>query len=522
MKQLMKLVEQNGVRYNRELLRGQASQVSHLLPVYLDRIYASSAKALPANIRYLGLRLVPSPTVEYQHLSRASGGKPEISQSTMGMYQLSFALLNSDGTTQKVITRYQQLSYINADNTMMFSNAAYTVRTLLKDPMFSPDGNRLYLGLLRTRTMIGRVPYLIKINDEISLQQIAASRIYRGSKRLKGRNRPETTLPHYLFAKFGPIQAFKQYLNMDLTIHTASVKQSPDYVVISSAKGLCNYRLTIPAQQYSQDPATANLFAAALILVAETGETTAIRPDSIKTSNAWAFALGHIIFGKDRFQNDGRYLSLIKDHFQTIETYVDPMAITMYHTQGYTPYGPMNNISDLFFICTKNINDWLTNRTQAVFNRFTDVIATLLYPLVKAFNMFVIMVNRCRTRDEPSLAEFTRLTSSCLTLGKSYLMVNCANVSPGQPHALHPWLDGCSQFAIVIPGQKPGEDLPPTSPALNYDPTSIGLGSPLAVTQSAPMALNHVNPTAKHVSIVGQGQGLRLKPHPNVTDVLDR
>lgn len=489
------MVYKHGVLGNKEIISGQASRVSDSIPQYLNSIYRSSSKAFPPQVTYGGLVPVQSPKEAYSIAIRASGGKLEVSSSSMIPYAVKMNYVNADGSVTNLPERYQLLPHIAWDNTIEASNGNYLVKTKLIDPMFAPDGPRLFLGLLKTKTKLSRVSYPITVNGSLMIIQIATGKLYKGSKRIKGRGRIETSLVHYLLCKYTIVEVFKKYLDMDIRIITDKTRPKDDEVIIKSNLPTNEYSLVLSKSDYEKDHDTANIFAAAIMMVIDSDNTNAIRPKSINMVSSWRFAMAHILFGKDTFQ-DERYHTLMEDHLFTINSYVDAMVRINYETQFNSRFGELNDVQDLFFICTKYINYWLTNRKDPMFSPLTDVKYSLLYLIIENYHRLSSDIVHSNTRQGPSLPEVQRAIHTRMPLGTGFKTTKASNVDTGSPHALHPFLDGSNSFKAAPIVDNKGGDLPPNHPTLNLDRRCLGIGSPLSVTSSNVRAIDHPNPYA--------------------------
>lgn len=325
---LMQWMDQNGQRV-----------VSTVNEQYINNLIIQAERSFPPSLKYLGYSHA-TPEEEFKIItSKKREGKCyfNISRSDVYLINLYFEL---NGRPLPPSPIY--LNFARRNNIMSVHNAKYMVSPVIADVGFSISASGIFLMGTRFKLTFDRLSSAIFIDDRRVSEYIMWSQVYN----VKDQRNSKTTLPHYLFCKYGVVETFKWFGFNPVFVNREDLKDArkdyPEekYSVIRPTGRRINRRSTmmrpvtdvcmiIPKEHNTYEMRS---LAAAFYYIADLfpEKITMEDYDNIRT---WRRLLGKILFGLG--ESEGRIINQIDAHMASVDDYVDAMVTNWLKHGGY-------------------------------------------------------------------------------------------------------------------------------------------------------------------------------------------
>lgn len=301
----------------------------------VDYALTCAAKYFPdKRLTYDGLVLC-TPEEYYWEMTKRSNTY-NLAYNSVSLYKVLYSL---DGIP--IRTKYILLPFPDQDGCITLNDVRYYAMPGMTDPIISitPDG--AFIPLRQLPLKINKSFHPIRVNGYMETRHVLWSAMHHRYKP-KADAAIHTSLPHYLFARYGVKQTFKRFAKCDVEVcETYDPKRHPltKWTVYSScqqsrAKLSKNYAY-IPTELYiavPKDQATelTTLLAAGFFYIVD------YFPKEVNTNNVnntvlWEVLLGRIIFTG---VNPGQALKQVQLHMETNDTLIDDLSETELKSSG--------------------------------------------------------------------------------------------------------------------------------------------------------------------------------------------
>lgn len=355
------LVDQEIPQFNKQLAEGLAySQLTEMRQIsvhgntrtgtvneqYINELWEQASRSFPPELKYLGYSRV-SPAKDFELASarkRMSRCFYDISTSNFYMVSYKFSL---HGKPLRDLNIY--LPYPRRGGIITIKNAQFMISPVIADVALSVSDNSIFLMMSRTKLTFYPMTYSMFIDDVKQSIYMMWSRVYN----IKDARSTVTTLPHYLFAKYGFYKAMEMFdiYREDVVVTTDSqyyeemAKYPTDEWICCRATGRTiksmrsNLRILIKRSKFTQ---SLQSVITAFFYVAD------IYPDMLviedyTSPGIWRKLLGKIILGPS--EGLQKVISQTDAHISAADGYVDLMVTKALADGGYPG---IENIYQLF------------------------------------------------------------------------------------------------------------------------------------------------------------------------------
>jgi hypothetical protein len=339
-KRLFELVHQRTHKINPRVAEGYAVQPMKLVEGYVDRIFRTAAVDFPPELKYLGYMRC-TPHEEYSEITKRLNKQQsntnrstfELARSDLYMVKYMFSF-----NGEELDPRYLYLPFCGPAGMITIRGSTFAISPVAADNGISVGDDHLFIPLTRLKVTFRRVPHHFMRNGERETAYVVWSKIHQ-SKPPKGVKIPvqgHTTIPHYIFAKYGVTETFRRFLDAEVVVGDAmSVNQTThppeEWVVCASAYSAMfrpqgvrdrNYvapdiRLAIRKEKYDL---TAISMIGGFFYVADRFPERML-PDYVDETRQWIILLGHLLFGPTK--GEGKLAEEMIVHMRAVDGYMD-------------------------------------------------------------------------------------------------------------------------------------------------------------------------------------------------------
>ncbi len=510
--------------FNQEVVDGLAVAEMEHVESYIDRVWRCAEMDFPEGLVYNGYRRL-SPEEEYRVNSRRGSGPAKLEIARSDVYMVEY-LLTWHG--QPVGPCFVNLPIIEDGGIVHVRGAKYSVCPVLADIAISVGTDSIFVPLLRDRITFYRLHHHFYVDGLREGVFVVWSNIHHFIKKATkaGGSRIVTTLPHYLFAKYGVTEAFLKYTGAHVKLGYSaqmSREQYPvdDWVICSSTRhrplklkdnqyAPCDVVIAIPRAEYT--PSVANLVAG-FYYVADHFPRR-VTPEDADETYLWCVLLGISIWGFGG--SEGRLADEVENHLRSLNGYVDNEARRDLARENII----VQDIYDLFMYLTDNFTRRVVEafpNLPSMYDKSLMVLRYAMKDLVLKINMFMYRVKAPKKKQLTVKDISDRLKGEItpnvvLKFTKGHGEVDPSVSSPGD----NKYFKLTSRIVRQVNSSGPrARDLSMTDPA-NFLHCSIPeCGSYLTPSGAAPTGHERINPC------IELGDGNVVKRHESTRAVLD-
>lgn len=381
-----RLLEEHTPKVNREVMNGLACFYMKRAEEYVNKIFKSASNSFPPGLVYLGYERC-TPAEEFAVTTKVRYNKRTTDLAKSDLYLVKFKFSYKD---EPLLDHYLYLPYINDAGIFSLGGAMYHVTPVLSDKVISPGVDNVFVRLLRDKIIFKRCYHTVIINDKRETIHVPWSQIHR---KLKNDNKvpittkANTTIVHYLFAKFGFTETFMKFTGCKPVIGEEEINEktypSSEWIICSSSQVKpktyiheayipTNIRIAIPKQYWSN--MTKSLIVGFFYIVDHFPNRFKV-PNYVEHTNLWMILLGHIVFSGNYGEN--KLYNSIKDHFVSLDDYVDNIIIEKLEESNYF----VKDFYDLLAIILDNFNNLILDNDNAasLYGKNLEILYYMLY-----------------------------------------------------------------------------------------------------------------------------------------------
>lgn len=419
---LFDLLAERAPKMNPAITKGYSTFMLSQAEDYLDKMIRALEPDFPPDFRYHGI-VRCTPEEEYRdilkQLSRQNA-KIEFAPTTTYMVKLVFSF---QGEIIEPPT-YVHLPYVTDGGLMRIHGSLYHISPVMADRVISVGADSIYIPIGRAKLTFKRLLHPMLVDGVRETTYVYWSRIHNLSAKMredakKRKVQGETTLGHYLFARYGVKGVFRQYCNTDVWIGNRNdpyleTLDQDQWVVCSSVtheglfrprgvKDRYNYRgsqlaVAIPRKDYNLTTASllCNLFYVAdhfptRVLAEYLNET-----DLASELRLWRVLIGLLLTGSP--DGEGKVLENMETHFSSLEGCLDYEARKDLSNVGVY----CQNVFDLLYWIIDNFSAEVASsgkKVSSLYDKQLVVLRYILSDITSGINKFMFRL---------SSAEFTR------------------------------------------------------------------------------------------------------------------
>lgn len=366
-------------KHNRAIADGFAVSQLQGAEDYIEHVWRCAAKSFPEGLEFVnGRRVSPE-----EHLSVITGvhgygregtlekrrsGRQRVEMARTDVYLMAYQLKWQGKLLDKV---YLYLPFLLEAGLMHIRGPLHCVSPVLADVAFSATKESLYIPFTRDKLTFRRKNYAMYINDRVRSTYIAWSAIHSEAVKTSKKAGAVSTIPHYLFAKFGVRDTFKRFANVEPVIgheeitsnsHPAdewfvfktigsnppSVGRSNRVYQRSSSYTPTTVRFAVRKEECT--PLVEALIAGFYYVCDYFNYRMSL--DYIDEPMFWRTLLGKVIYRNE--PNEGKLIIAMDSHIASLDEYVDDLVIEMLTTVNIH----VTNTYDFFVHVIENMNEY--------------------------------------------------------------------------------------------------------------------------------------------------------------------
>lgn len=401
---LFQRIHEKTPKHNTTLTHGFAYAQMREVEEYVNRLIRCAELRYPPEFRFShSERCTPSEI--YQFLTIKKNTKQFIEYSQSDVYLMKY-YFTYNGRLLK--PRYLNLPFVSEGGVVSITGNKYTISPVLADVAISAGDDNIYIPLNLDKLTFYRLLQPYYEDGKRVLVGVIYSEVYHNAKKpgLKKTIAADSTLTHYLFAKYGVTRTFAEFFNCEVQVgysDTINNDTHPyDDWVICTSLGLkpygvktkyyqpTNIRLAIPRKSYT--PAVASMVGGFFYITDRFPDH--FKVEYIDQDMFWRGLLGHVIFASD--ESEGKLLNKIDAHMASLDGYIDAMSQEWLREDGVA----VDTVYELF----KEVSDTFSQRTTAavstaatMFGKRLMVLRYVLIDIIKdIFNMMFALQNAAK------------------------------------------------------------------------------------------------------------------------------
>jgi hypothetical protein len=521
---LVKFIEDSSPKINMDLANGLARRHMRFTCDYVDEVFRSAANGFPAGLTYDGYRIC-DPFEEYRASLKPRNKKRKVktppgtkntgsktydtSRTDFFLIETNFSWTGPDGVKKKLTPRPIYLPFVGQGGSIYISGTKWFISPVLADRVISVGTEQIFVRLLRDRLTFSRIGAWYKKNTHTTRTDLVHSRIYHKSKDKdkQATNNAFTSMPHYLFCKYGFAGTLEKYLGITPVVgyHLDQSLDPREWDVYSSngipPKGMTKRKKFIDwhapevqvAIRKTDNAAAVAPYVAAFFYVADFFPRQ-ITPELANLPEGWIAPMGYMLFSENN--NRGKIEEAVRKHLSSLDDYADSMVIDNMASIGLE----IQDIYDFFAIITDKFSLWVSNnqdKVNSMYNKELSVLYFVLFDVTKAiFNLFFALKANSRKdlteRDIEKHMKENLKPGMCYQLGKSHGEVASISYS-GDNMAFKATSTLTPQTATSKTVKKAGDRGTANDPARRLHPSLAEVGAVSSMQKSDPTGQSKMN-----------------------------
>lgn len=401
---LFQQIYKNRPKHNQRITHGFAYSELNGVEDYINRLIRCAELRYPPEFRFSHAeRCTPQEEVQYATIRKNTRQYIDYSQNDVYLVKFFFTF---QGKLLK--PRYMYLPYGTKGGLFTLMGSTFQISAVLADIAISAGDDSVYVPLNLDKLTFYRLLQPFYEDGKRVLTGVIHSEVYHNAKKpgLRKTITAESTLGHYLFAKYGVTEAFRHFFNTDVVVGDSNTITRDNYPkedwIICTSLGLKPYgvktkfyqptdlRIAIPRLNYNTQ--VASVVGAFFYVVDRFPDVSKV--EYMDSPQHWRILLGHIIFASD--ESEGKLLNKIDAHMHSLDGYIDAMSQEWLAEDGVM----VDNVYELF---TEISNSYPQRTTDAaatsatMFGKRLMVLRYVLIDIIKdIFNMMFALQNAAK------------------------------------------------------------------------------------------------------------------------------
>ena len=380
-----RLLQLNTPKVNEHIMNGLATVYMSKAEEYIDNVFKSAENSFIPGLKYLGFERC-TPDEEFTEISKSKNNKRTIDLAKSTIYLVKYYFSFND---EKLPERYIYLPYAEDAGIISLGGAMFHITPVLSDKVISPGFDSIFVRLLRDKIIFKRCYHTIVIDDMRETTHVIWSQIYRrprDNKKVPITTKAQTSIAHYLFAKYGFDQTFIKYAGFKPEIggeeiNTATYPKDKWVICESSQVKPKSYigefyepsriRLAIPRHQWNNT--TKSLVIGFYYVIDHFPNR--FKPAYVNNTDLWKILLGHIVFSGH--YGEGKLHDSISEHFTSLDDYVDSIVKEKLKENNYI----IHDFYDLLSLILTNFNNLVLESETSNLSMYGKSLEVLYYVL---------------------------------------------------------------------------------------------------------------------------------------------
>lgn len=501
--------------FNEDICKGIATKEVPFAQAYVDSRIRCGESQYPEGFEFVGSERC-SPIEEYNVITRPRSGNSnrtfDIAKSDIYLVKYQFRNQGRD-----LAPVYVYLPFVRDAGMMYMSGKQFAVSPVMGDIAFEIEENSVFIRIPRAPMTFSRESHAIVVDGRRVNEQVVYSRLHNKKSKKRSQlirlGRVFTSMPHYLFAKFGIHEAFAKYAGTRPIITKAGEYSEEEFprehwVAVSSMRvaprgvnsrrdyGAIASDIVLLVDRGSWSDVTREL-AAGFFYVIDHFPEFVTDPADLEDTWWWKIFMSFILWGEN--DNYGKAVTEIEQHLQSLDGYVDAETIKTLEEVSVE----CKDLYDLMAYIMREMQNMLDSRRGregCLYNKRLEVLRYLMRDINNSVFEFLFKVSG-GSKKEMTDKDYEKLLR---THFKPWHIHNISNQS------IHPEVSSVSNptdnmfFKITsnivqqadTHGRGRGQETKPIGPTMFLDSSFAAVTSFGSLPKSNPIGNNRFNPTA--------------------------
>jgi hypothetical protein len=396
-------------KFNPQIAGGLATEYIKHAPKHIDKVWRCAEKDLPEGLEYLGYEMC-TPLEAYNVITRRKKPRRQYETATSNVFMVKY-LFKYKGQPFPPI--YQQMLIPGQSGLVPLRGALHAINPVITDKAISVGVNNIFIPLTRAKLKFDRVMQYYLRDGAIKDGYVVWSQIYRSKTgAVKPTVKANSTLPHYLFSKYGLGEAFQRFANANVvvgdaeTINDSTYPSEEWYICESTRVPPKNHGATRNAAYTPSD----------IRLAVKRSEWTfmvegmvlgffyvvdyfpqRVTPENVNDTRIWKVLMGHI--NNDSTESEGLLINTVDTHLESLDTYVDALVSEDLLAEGLQIADFYELLAELIESFPKRVLD-SAQTVSSMYDKQLRVLRYVCLPIVKDIFNFVFEL---RKKTKPNL-----------------------------------------------------------------------------------------------------------------------
>lgn len=397
--------------FNRDFTRGLACVELKHVEDYVERIIRCAELRFPPGLRYSHCEVCsPTEAFNFATVKKTQKTYYELSQTDVYLMKYYFEF-----NGKPLPPRYLFLPYVTDGGMISIRGKKFSISPVLADIAISASDDNIFIPLNLDKLTFRRVPHHVIVNERATVTGVVHSEIYHISKKSRVGHKKTinalSTIPHYLFAKYGVTRTFSKYLGIDIKIgkraDITTEAYPPDKYEIFESIGVKPYGMKVReytgpdlriALESTKSNTTVQSLMGGLFYVLDRFPDT-VEPDYLDSTTYWRTLLGHVIFASD--ESEGKLRNKIDVHMESLDGYIDAMSQEWLKEDGVH----VNELYDLLFHVIDTFVERTSNASATASTMYGKRLMVLRYVTIDIIKAIFNMMFSLQTAAKKSLTE---------------------------------------------------------------------------------------------------------------------
>lgn len=429
------------VPINMKLAGGLARVHMEKVDEYVDGVMRSASRGFQEGLAYKGFRRCdPQEKWRASLKTRSKKRKVKNAPGLKSSGNKTYDMARTDFYLNEYIFDYKGqeikcpiwLPYVGQASEIYISGTKWYISPVLADKVISIGTDQIFVRLLRDRPTFSRMAGWYKRNGQATRSDLVYSKIYHMSKDKdkQASNNAMTTMPHYLFCKYGFAGTLEKYVGVTPVVGynlADSLENADDYEIFTSLgvppkgirgrKRVTDWMMPDVQVALKKSDVTSRVlpFIASFFYVADFFPKQIV-PQLVNSPDGWIAPLGYMLFSENN--NRGKIEEAVRKHLGSLDSYADTIVIDNMAAVGIE----INDIYDFFAIISEKFSPWISNnqdKINSLYNKEMSILPFVLFDVVRGiFNNYFAL--KASAHKELSLKEVTDIMKKNLKPGMCY------------------------------------------------------------------------------------------------------
>lgn len=503
----------------------------------VNRLISCAERSFPEGFEFLGSEICSPQETLLVMGSIKRRGETSVDLATTDAVLCKFQFVFEE---QPLKERYFFLPVLRKGGFIRIASKQFAVSPVLADPGFSVGEDYVFIRMNRAPVNFKRIIYTVEVDGVPMSKYVVHSKLHHkaGNKTRKNESdvlhmgRVMTTIPHYLFAKYGPEEVFRRFGRCEVIITTEqALKEAPldpeKYTCISSRKvapatlkqitGYSNVAspVVLAFERSAMNHLVESLAAGFFYMVDHYPEVTECK--ELADPFTWKLWLGYVLSGDQL--GYGKLVENIESHLASLDDYVDvEVRRTLLDEEGL-------DFDDIYQLCAhiqEHMDDIIRRKGTDSASMYGKRLMTANYVLRDIFEQifrFVFEITKNRKR-KLGKEDYNKLLGAHFIPEKIHELRNTASkayvssVSSPSDSMFFKVTSRLVMQAHTGTGGK-SQNINVHDPMSHLHSSTLECGNHVVLPRNCPLARNTINPTASLDSM------MTLQPKPHMRAVVE-